>query len=197
MTKTNLIFLLGLAGSGKDTVGQFLANKHNYVRVAFADALKEEVAKIENINVQALHTQGSVKELYRPKLIEYAEKKRQISPLYWLEKAFEPYRHSGLSHKGFYPNQNLVVTDCRRGAEILWVHDWKAMAKENVNVFLVIVNRPNITDKDVLTHYCLGVAEGIDRIERRFKLIDAYINNDGTLADLERKVNTLVQTLLT
>lgn len=38
--------LSGYAGVGKDTVGQMLIDHHGYCRVAFADALKDEVAML-------------------------------------------------------------------------------------------------------------------------------------------------------
>ena len=44
MKTSHVIFLLGLAGSGKDTVGKAFVDK-GYTRVSFADALKDEYAK--------------------------------------------------------------------------------------------------------------------------------------------------------
>ena len=38
-----IILLSGKNGSGKDTIGYFLTKKFDYERIAFADALKDEV----------------------------------------------------------------------------------------------------------------------------------------------------------
>lgn len=45
MQKPIIIGLAGKAGSGKDTVGEYLANKHGFITIAFADALKEHIGK--------------------------------------------------------------------------------------------------------------------------------------------------------
>ena len=41
-----IIGLSGLAGSGKDTVANFIAKKHKFVKVSFASALKDATASI-------------------------------------------------------------------------------------------------------------------------------------------------------
>ena len=45
-TKMSLIGLCGFAGAGKDTVGAYLVSEHGYVKVAFADPLKDVVSSI-------------------------------------------------------------------------------------------------------------------------------------------------------
>ena len=74
--KRNIIFLLGEAGSGKDTVGKEFV-KLGYTRVSFADAMKQQYADLNNIDVQDLQIQGLKKEIHRPKLIEFAENERK------------------------------------------------------------------------------------------------------------------------
>jgi hypothetical protein len=85
-----IVMLLGVAGSGKDTVGEVCV-KNGFVRIGFADIPKIELAKTLNIPVQYLIEQGPMKEKYRGNLIEYAESKRKENPFYWIDKAFEPY----------------------------------------------------------------------------------------------------------
>ena len=41
-----IIGLSGLAGSGKDTVASFIAERHEFVRVSFADALKDATSSV-------------------------------------------------------------------------------------------------------------------------------------------------------
>lgn len=43
----NLIGVTGLAGAGKDTVGQYLVQEYNFKRMAFADKLKEFCEQID------------------------------------------------------------------------------------------------------------------------------------------------------
>lgn len=40
------LILVGFQGSGKNTVGEYLVEKHGYVGISFADALKDSVASI-------------------------------------------------------------------------------------------------------------------------------------------------------
>lgn len=42
----NKILLVGFAGSGKNTVGEYLVKKHGYFGISFADSLKDVVAAI-------------------------------------------------------------------------------------------------------------------------------------------------------
>lgn len=52
-----VIAVSGWAKSGKDTVTNYLLNKHKFTRVAFADPLKEMVAANYNIPLESLHVQ--------------------------------------------------------------------------------------------------------------------------------------------
>lgn len=52
-----VVMVSGLAGAGKDTLGEALATMGGFVRVAFADGLKTLVAQEFGIDVQVLHTQ--------------------------------------------------------------------------------------------------------------------------------------------
>ena len=45
-----IISISGLAGSGKDTIGNILIKKHNFTRIAFADALKSICSTITGLS---------------------------------------------------------------------------------------------------------------------------------------------------
>lgn len=196
MKNTNIIFLLGPSQAGKDTIGKLLVDKHEYIRVSFADAVKEEYASINNIDVKLLHIQGEEKEKHREGLIELAEGKRSIDPLCWLEKAFSPFQDE---NKYFNEGLNLVVTDCRRASEIDWIDNYKDLISSvnnyvkstdspgfYLNIFLVYIDNQKAlkNDKDVLTHYCIGYAKGKE-------LIDLTLDNNSTLEDLTQRIEKL------
>ena len=210
MKPSNVIFLLGCSQTGKDTVGQHLVNNYNYKRVSFADAVKEQYAKENGLDVRILHEQGPSKEKHRGGMIELAESARLDNPLCWLEKAFEPYmQDNGL----FKEDQRLVVTDCRRLQEIDWVYKWKAIkqlsenqakqagetAKHYFSVDLWYIRRPvaEVKDADVLTHSCIGYAKGLHKgisMElNHFPLIDITIYNDKDIHTLYRKVDKALE----
>jgi phosphomevalonate kinase len=118
MEETTIIFLLGLAGTGKDTIGLHFI-KNGFIRVASADAVKEKVADLHNLNIKDLMEQGPIKEAYRKEMIHISETARKKDPICWLKKAFNQHieEETGVFKKG----KLLVVTDCRRDAEIDWV----------------------------------------------------------------------------
>jgi phosphomevalonate kinase len=199
MKKTQIVFLLGLAGSGKDTVGEQFVDK-GYTRVAFADALKEEYSKLHGVSIKDLHEQGPIKELHRPAIITLAETRRKENPLYWIEKSFAPH----LEEANFFKEGlKLVVTDSRRISEMQWVLERKELmydvnleerglwrrSAHYVDIKLFRIDR-GITDLDGLTHQCIGFAKGLQQV-LDYPFIDATIENHGTVQDLKTKVERI------
>ena len=193
----NIIFLLGEAGVGKDSVAETFIEK-GFTRVSFADALKKEFANKNEIDVSILHIQGKEKEKYRKKIIEFAEAARAIDPLIWLTKAFEPYINP--TTHSFKDGLKLVITDFRRNAEVEWyLKVWEEKMKlyfernakfSQLDLKLIHVIRPGINDPDILTAHAIGMVYGIDLVHPGF--IDAIINNDSTKEVLKEKVNNLL-----
>lgn len=190
---SSLIFLLGEAGSGKDTIGEFFINK-GYTRVAFGDAAKEEFAKINLIPLQTLHIQGPTKELYRYELIKYAEAKRNEDPLYWIKKAITPFLDENNNIK---EGLKLVFTDIRRVSEIDWIYDFKKINEYGLEMVgeahyiqtkLFLIEREGVEDDDKLTHEAIGYAKGINYADPNVKFIDAIIKNNNTKEDLYERL---------
>lgn len=192
MERTQIVFLVGCAGSGKDTVGKCF-KEMGFTRVSFGDTLKKEYALQNGIDVSILHEQGPLKEFHRPGLIKLAEDARAIDELIWVNKAFKPHLEpEGRFHNQFKEGLKLVVTDARRIGDI----EWAFRAKENplLDIKLFIVNRPGIIDNDALTHEAIGYAKGLHRIvSADFPFIDGVIENDKTVEALAAKVKWIAK----
>lgn len=212
MKNTNIVFLLGCSRSGKDTIGEHLVNKYNYKRVSFADAVKEEYAANQGIDVSILHTQGPEKEAHRAGMIEYAESERKKNPLCWLEKAFKPYMEDvkeSMDSYAFKEDLNLVITDCRRIDEIDWVVYFKDLINHvrleleaegqtfepylNIELWYVQRQEAEDADTDVLTHKCIGYARGYHRAAIAYPVIDCIISNNDTIEALSAKIDRKVE----
>lgn len=195
---TSVVFLLGEAGVGKDSIAEEFV-KNGFIRVSFADALKQEYADQNNIDVKILHTQGLEKESHRLRLIKFAEAARAKDPLVWLNKAFEPYIDP--LTRAFKKDIKLIVSDHRRNAEVEWYYNLYAKISRMNNLErgysyfplrlgLFHVVRPGTNDPDVLTALAIGMAHGIDLVNPGF--INAVINNDSTQEVLKEKIKNLM-----
>jgi hypothetical protein len=83
-----IIGLAGFARVGKDTLASIMLGlvRPSY-RVAFADALKDEVAQLHHVDART--ADAAEKERIRPLLIEHGELRRREDPAYWMRRAFE------------------------------------------------------------------------------------------------------------
>lgn len=110
MGKPNVIMISGYLRSGKDVVGKHLCDVHGYVRLAFADLLKQQVSKTFNLNRASLETQSGKDALVcgktvRSLLIEHAQMRRKQNANYWIESVLSKLEKCGC--------KRAVITDWR------------------------------------------------------------------------------------
>lgn len=118
-----LIGITGYARSGKDTIFQrskvFLEKEGiKCSRIAFADALKEELDDLllKNLNISAFTEKDEEKELIRPLLVTYGtELRRKLNPNCWIERVQD--RIKDLLDEGEY----VFITDVRFENEAHWI----------------------------------------------------------------------------
>jgi hypothetical protein len=189
-----IVALSGVAGAGKDTVGNILITKHGFTRVSFADVLKEEVSAAFGLPLNFFHDRNtkdapllewpilrsSITETalgeavlsqfshYSPRLlcIYYASVMRGFNPDVWISKATKYVEKS--------PG-NVVITDLRFLNEADWVR--KRFGK------VVRVNRPDVTN--VLMHESETQLNGFN--------FDLTIVNDSGLSELDVKVSEMLR----
>lgn len=196
-----LIGINGVARSGKDTIGQILVDNHGFERIAFADALRLGLYNMNPIVTIEVECQrqsfwewlnGQPERRYTKVIrlqeiiddigwerakVEYPEV-RELMQKYGTEGGRMVHgEECWVNIIKRYVNSkagNFVITDMRFENEIA------AVRKEGGLV--VQVQRPGVTSVN---------GHASDRVLPD-DYFDEIIQNDGTIADLEAKVNELV-----
>ena len=129
MSPGALIALTGVARSGKSSASTLIAGRRSgVVEVAFAAALKREVAAAFGVTVEAIEAQKS---LWRPLLQAWGLLRRELSGSgYWVNQVAPAVSQArSLGHL-------VVVSDLRYASEAAWVREQGGI--------LVRVVRPHI-----------------------------------------------------
>lgn len=177
------IALTGLARAGKDSVAARLVSEHGYVRVAFADKLKESALRADPFicgneregnwarlsYVVGIYGWERAKDDFpevRRFLQEHGQAVRELDPMFWVRAALPAMREA------WDAGQPVVITDVRYANEADWARKY---------FDLIRVMRP-------------GQTPGQHRSEREMLEYDVpnWVWNDGSLEDLARKVDRLV-----
>jgi hypothetical protein len=120
-----IIGICGLIGSGKDTVAQQLIDNHNFVKISFADKLKDAVAVMFNWNRELLDGKTDESRAWREKEDAYwtAETGRSITPRLVLQEFGTECMREGFfdgiwvsltkQHILNNPDTNFVLPDTR------------------------------------------------------------------------------------
>jgi|TARA_R110000796_G_scaffold40476_3_gene100241 dephospho-CoA kinase len=161
---SKIIFLIGKAGSGKDTVAKLFADD-GYKRLAFADALKKDYYSEFCVNYCSDTEDRDFKEKHRQGLINYGEHMRNTQgKSYWIKEAFKNY-----------DGEDLIITDVRRDSEVNFI---KLLKLSLSRVFFYYIDR-HVEDNDGLT---------LLSIKESRSLIDGIIDNNGNLKQLKENV---------
>jgi hypothetical protein len=196
--KRKLIFLMGYANTGKDTVFQLLQkiSLEPVLRVSFADALKTECYPVLKGKPYTLETDDREwKEANRDGIIQYGEgQKHKFGMYYWLERALNPVLlEEDFSDMADRDLPHIVVTDCRRTEEVMWFKEFKLFGKDNVrqiyDPIMFVVHREGAEkdDQDYLTHVALKYAA-------ETRTFDKMIKNYETVKKLEIDIKNLYGT---
>jgi ABC-type dipeptide/oligopeptide/nickel transport system ATPase subunit len=115
--RTQLLGLSGKAGAGKDTLAELLVRTGKYRRLAFADALKRDVATMLYGNaspgsIARLNADKREKPEVRALLQSYGVAQRALNPDYWVDKLFAEADRR-LHFNATHDVMGLVITDVR------------------------------------------------------------------------------------
>lgn len=162
-----VIGLCGYAGAGKDAVFRAMQElRTDVVRVAFADALKTEVAEACGVPLEELEQN---KPKFRELLQAWGVWRRSQNPDYWVSQAADKCYVVATEGK------TSVITDVRFQNEVGWI-------KENGGV-VIRVERTGVG----------AVNAHVSEHEWTTAQFDYVIENNGTLGELKADVLGLIQ----
>jgi dephospho-CoA kinase len=178
------IALCGRLRSGKDTVANHLYIHHSFNRVAFGDALKK--------NAHA--TFPWVSEFSKPRALyqQFGQLMRQIEPDVWIKHAEQAVKgaidfrvNTGAERVG------VVITDLRQPNEYEWAKAngftiVRVTAPDEDRIARAKLAGDSFTEAD-LEHETESHIDGF--------AADYEIHNDGSLDDLKRKVDEIMEAI--
>jgi len=200
MSEKNIIGIIGFAGSGKGTVGDFLG-KHGYRKIAFADNLKDACASIFSWDRKMLEGVTKESRIWREQPDPWWSEQlgKEITPRWVLqvmgtEGGRELFGYNlwvASAMKKVYNSRydNWVFTDCR------FVNEIEAIEKAGGRIFAVM--------RGELPEYYQMAAYDRDKMSIRSDVHpsewdwctyhstmpeERIIRNDGTLLDLQKEI---------
>ena len=171
-----IIMVSGYAGSGKDTISNFFVSNRQFVRVAFADSLKEFCSSKYKIDIKKFHTQEGKASLYeknenmtlRDILIDEAYNQRRDDPNFFVNLVINKIKNL---------NHDVVISDFRYLNEY---YNIKREFSNNFKIKTLHVDRPKISVCDEESEHQLD----------EFKF-DYHVTNNTTIGDLQCKIDEM------
>jgi len=173
-----VVLVSGWAGAGKDCAAALLVEECGFQRVALADALKEDVAKVTGLPLDWFYTADKDRPLPTPCaayptaktprdiLLQHALVRRAVDPNVYSKGVAATIMDA--------PGTRFVVSDWR------YLSEHKVLAEELgefYHIFRVRIERPGIRQSaDPSEHDLDGLT------------MDYVITNDGTISDLRHAV---------
>lgn len=175
-----IILLSGWAGSGKDTVADYLVSYHGFKKFAFANPLKDLASELFGFPRELANSQEGKRQVWRVG----SEKKtiRQILlDIARIDKSRfgnDIYANSIMKQIAKEPtNSNIVISDTRYLNEIGVIRDFAKMNNHTLHVWRI--NRQTSSPVDDISEHILDTYKA-----------DAFLQNSG---DSLEKLHALVE----
>ena len=184
-----LIGVVGLIGSGKDTVSKRLEQKHGFRRDSFAKSLKDAVSAMFNWDREMLEGNGDDSRQWREQPDEFWSKKfgKTVTPRWVLQhfgtEVMRQHMHDAIwidSCLSRYDGKPTVISDTRFQNELKTI-------KENSGQ-IILVKRGELPTRQAMQEKGAHKSEW-DWMGWNF---DHVIDNDGSKEDLYKKVDDLI-----
>lgn len=189
-----LIGICGLIGSGKDTVAQNLIDNHNFVKISFADKLKDAVATMFSWDRELLDGKTDESRAWREQVDSYwsQETGREITPRLVLQEFGTECMREGF-YDGIWvsltkkhiidnPNTHFVIPDVRFPNEAKMLYEvggqvWRVKRGQDP-IWFRIYQDVGVEPKDVHASEWAWAHTKFTHT----------IDNNGTLLDLKNQV---------
>ena len=176
---TTIVLLSGWAGSGKDSAANLLVEEMNFIRLAFADLLKEDVSEKSGIPLSAFHDpaekdkpiQGLHKVTPRQLLLAHALVVRAADP--------DIYSRGVATIVQSCNHGRFIVSDWRYKREYDVLHE---KLGPNVHIIRGRIQRPGLIVSDDPSEHDL---DG--------ETFDFTVTNDGCISDLRDRLKAAVR----
>jgi hypothetical protein len=184
-----LIGVVGLIGSGKDTVSKRLEQKHGFRRDSFAKSLKDAVSAMFNWDREMLEGNGDDSRQWREQPDEFWSKKfgKTVTPRWVLQhfgtEVMRQHMHDAIwidSCLSRYDGQPTVISDTRFQNELKTIKENKGQ--------IILVKRGELPTREQMQDKGAHKSEW-DWMGWNF---DHVIENDGSKEDLYKKVDDLI-----
>ncbi len=187
-----LIGIVGLIGSGKDTVAERLVDKYDFVRDSFAKSLKDAVSSMFNWDREMLEGRGESSRYWREQPDKFWSERfgKPVTPRWVLQhfgtEVMRGQMYDGIwvdSCIGRYKGQNTVISDTR------FVNEIKTIKAHGGKI--ICVKRGQLPTQKEMQEKGAHKSEW-DWLDSKF---DYVIDNDGTKDDLYDKVDVVIRQL--
>ncbi|MFW5434328.1 AAA family ATPase [Paenibacillus apiarius] len=179
------IAICGKMRSGKDATSRYLCEKYGYTRFAFGDELKRYADELFGV-----HGGGKCRELYQ----WFGQTMRERDPDIWVRKCFGKiseftrWIECGTLHTA---NPYVVITDLRQPDEYERCRAEgfviiRVTAPDGIRIHRAIESGDKFTYTDLVHE----TESHVDSFE-----VDYEIVNDGTLADLHAKIDSIMEAI--